>query len=184
VEIGHAVPAPIPDLLRKQVAGCVIEFLDAIGLIEGPAHTEVKLTSSGPRIVESHNRVGGDRINELVEIAYGVDLDKLTLGWPFRRVPEVEEQRPHAGAAIRFFTPGPGTVRSISGVEEARELQGIQEIDIAVSPGTHLNPLNSNWERAGYVIAKAPTVEEAIVLCEQALDTIQFEVEPAGACHG
>jgi hypothetical protein len=34
----------------------------------------------GLRIIESHNRVGGDRINELAEIAYGVDMERYALG--------------------------------------------------------------------------------------------------------
>ena len=58
----------------------VTDFLDAVGLRNGPGHTEVKLTSRGPRIVESHNRIGGDRINELAEIAYGVDMERYALG--------------------------------------------------------------------------------------------------------
>jgi hypothetical protein len=37
-------------------------LLEAVGHRDGPAHTELKLTRNGPRIIESHNRQGGDRI--------------------------------------------------------------------------------------------------------------------------
>ncbi len=64
------------------------------------------LTSRGPRIVESHNRVGGDRINELAEIAYGVDMERyaLTAGLGVLE-PLTASPEPRGGAAIRFLTP-------------------------------------------------------------------------------
>jgi hypothetical protein len=36
-----------------------------------------------PIVVESHNRIGGDRINELTVLAYGVDMERYALGAGF-----------------------------------------------------------------------------------------------------
>ena len=56
-------------------------FLDAVGLVEGPAHTEIRLARNGPRIIESHNRNGGGRINELVRLTFGFDIKATAPGW-------------------------------------------------------------------------------------------------------
>lgn len=181
VEMGHAVPAPLPEDARRELAACVRAFLDAVGLVEGPAHTEVKLTPAGPRVIESHNRVGGDRINELVEIAYGLDMDRLTLGWPFRLVPFVEDPGPAAAAAIRFVAPPPGRLLALAGVDAALRVEGVVEVDVGVSPGDEIPPLRSNFDRVGHVMARGTTVEEAVARCERARDLVRFEVEPAGA---
>ena len=42
----------------------------------GPTHTEIVLTESGPRLIETHLRFGGDSIWDLVTDATGVDLVK------------------------------------------------------------------------------------------------------------
>jgi hypothetical protein len=81
---------------------CVLEtftrqFLDAVQLEEGPAHTEITLTSRGPRVIESHDRPGGDRINELVRVAYDVDLKAIALGGPSGLVPVLQSSPPLRG---------------------------------------------------------------------------------------
>ena len=128
VEIGHSQPSGCSAETLREVTRLVTDFLDAVGLRNGPGHTEVKLTSRGPRIVESHNRVGGGRINELAEIAYGVDMERYALGAGFGLVePLTDVARasgrggrpgPHAGARTgrggdrrRRRTRGPGVRR-------------------------------------------------------------------------
>ncbi|MFJ2771021.1 acetyl-CoA carboxylase biotin carboxylase subunit family protein [Streptomyces sp. NPDC087300] len=47
VELGHAQPSDCPAAASAEVGRLVTDFLDAVGLRNGPAHTEVKLTSRG-----------------------------------------------------------------------------------------------------------------------------------------
>jgi len=101
VEIGHSVPSRHPSPLLCDVERLVLTFLAAVGLCHGPGHTEVKLTSRGPVIVESHNRVGGDRINELVETAYDVDMDRYALGSRFGLVEPLQQSPPSRWPARR-----------------------------------------------------------------------------------
>ncbi|MEV7025735.1 ATP-grasp domain-containing protein, partial [Kitasatospora sp. NPDC093558] len=78
VETGHHVPAGLPDRTERAVRRHVAAVLDALGVRNGPTHTEVILTASGPATVETHLRLGGDSIPELVADATGVDLFDLT----------------------------------------------------------------------------------------------------------
>src|SRR5262249_20603269 len=68
VEIGLSQPSGCSAETLREVTQLVPDFLDAVGLRNGPGHTEVRLTSRGPRIIESHNRTGGYALNEMVEI--------------------------------------------------------------------------------------------------------------------
>ncbi len=92
-----------------------------MGLRDGVSHTELRLTSRGPRVIESHDRVSGGRVMDLVEAVYGIDLERHAVGWPFRLVPELP-WRPAArgAAATRFLTAEPGTVVAIEGADEVR----------------------------------------------------------------
>ena len=71
VESGHMFPADLPTADAEAVAVAAIE---ALGLDRGVAHTEVKLTPDGPKLVEVNPRPAGNQITELVRRVTGIDL--------------------------------------------------------------------------------------------------------------
>ncbi|WP_213451950.1 ATP-grasp domain-containing protein [Rhizomonospora bruguierae] len=179
VEIGHSQPSGCPPETLREVTRLVTDFLDAVGLRNGPGHTEVKLTSRGPRIIESHNRVGGDRINDLAEIAYGVDMERYALAAGFGVVePLAASPEPRAGAAIRFLTPEPGRVVAVTGVDAVRADPAFVDLQVAVEPGAVVPPLTWNEDKVGHVIARGATAAEAIAHGRRLAATIQVRTEP------
>ncbi|GAA3429996.1 ATP-grasp domain-containing protein [Streptosporangium sandarakinum] len=178
VEVGHSCPSRHPEPLLREVERLVMAFLDAVGLRNGPGHTEVKLTGRGPRIVESHTRIGGDRINELTEIAYGVDMDRHALGSRLGLVePLTRSPLPRAGAAIRFLTPPPGRVTEVTGVEDVLADPALVELEISVRPGDEVPPLTWSEERVGHVLARGETAEQAAAACERLAAMVAIRTE-------
>ncbi|MQS04325.1 ATP-grasp domain-containing protein [Streptomyces alkaliterrae] len=104
------VAVPHLDELRD----LTVRFLDAVGLTEGPSHSEFVLTPKGPRVLESHARLAGSGAPELVRRAFGCDLNRwfLTVPLGIDTLPD-RSPDPIGGAAVRFFTPEPGKVDSI-----------------------------------------------------------------------
>ncbi|MCZ7460338.1 ATP-grasp domain-containing protein [Streptomyces sp. WMMC940] len=179
VESGHALPARLAEPERAALLACVTEFLDAVDLRHGPAHTEVKLTTRGPRVIESHARPGGDRIMELVEAAYGVDIEAYTVGWATGVLPALEAPpEPRAAAATRFLTAAPGRVTGVQGVEEVRAHEGVFGVDVAVSVGDTVGPLEASWDRTGQILVTAADTEAAVVLAERLAGKIAVTTDP------
>jgi biotin carboxylase len=179
VEIGHAQPSGISSEMLGEVARLVAEFLDAVGLRNGPAHTEVKLTPRGPRIVESHNRIGGDRINELTEVVYGVDMERYALGAGFGVVePLAASPEARGGAAVRFLTPRPGRVVEVSGVDAVRADSAYVDHELKVGPGDEVSPLTWNEDKVGLVIARGTTASGAVAHSKRLAAAIHLHTEP------
>ncbi|GGS08750.1 carboxylase [Streptomyces aureoverticillatus] len=179
VEIGHAQPSGCSAQTLREVTRLVTDFLDAVGLRNGPGHTEVKLTSRGPRIVESHNRVGGDRINELAEIVYGVDMERYALGAGSGMVdPLTASPEPRGGAAVRFLTPEPGRVVEVTGVDAVRADPACVDLQLKVRPGAEVPPLTWNEDKVGHVIARGATAAEAIAHSRRLAAAIHVRTEP------
>ena len=82
LEIGHSMPARMDETAKARAQALVKQMLDAVGLVEGPSHTEIRLTPNGPRIIESHNRAGGSRLFEMMAHAVGVDIIKMAVAVP------------------------------------------------------------------------------------------------------
>ncbi|MER6712824.1 ATP-grasp domain-containing protein [Streptomyces sp. NPDC006129] len=173
VETGHTQPSALPAPVLAETAALVRAFLDAVGLTEGPAHTEVKITSKGPRILESHNRIGGDKIRELLRRAYGLDVVALTAGCPLGLLPPpADPPVARRGAAIRFLTPPPGTVRDIA----LPDTDGTTaEIHLDVEVGDRVRPVRSSQDRAGYVIADGTDAADAARVCAALAERVRIE---------
>ncbi len=180
VELGHVVPGRLTPERVDAAAEATARFLDAIGLTDGPSHTELKLTGRGPRIIESHNRVGGDSINLLVRAAYGVDLVELTYRWAVGLC-EPLAQRPPAigGAAIQFSTAAPGRIAAIDGFERVAAEPDV----LAAAPyhrvGAVLGALTSSYDRTGFVAVRAADADAAVARAAELAASLRVTTVPA-----
>ncbi|GAB3885701.1 hypothetical protein GCM10029964_048790 [Kibdelosporangium lantanae] len=175
VEVGHVVPARLPTTETAEIHELTVALLNAVGHTDGPAHTEMRLTAAGPRIIESHNRQGGDHITDLVDIVYGVDLIKTSIAWATGRTNAWATAPTGRGAAaVRFLTPPPGHADAITGVDDVRAWDGVVAVNLAVSPGDEIREIHSSHERAGCVIVQAPDTAAATHLATRAAAGIRF----------
>lgn len=162
-EVCHVLPARLDPGTEAEVRQVVCRFLDLVGIADGPCHTEIRLGSRGPVVIEGHNRPGGDAIYDLVEGAYGVDLISRSFGWPFGLAAELPDRPPaHAGASSRFLVGVPGRVESVAGVQEAREQEGVLDVQVTVRPGDTTGPLRDNWDRLGLIAVTGTDAAAAV----------------------
>ncbi|MFG2866776.1 ATP-grasp domain-containing protein [Streptomyces sp. NPDC048338] len=179
VEMGHALPAILDPEDERTIVDHVVGFLTTIGLKDGVGHTEIKLSSKGPRIIEGHDRVAGDRLLDFMAVTHGVDLEQYAAGWPFRLVTELHE-RPRAvlGGATKWVNGRPGVVESIEGVDEVRALPGVLGVDVYLAPGDVISPMTDNYGRHVQVLVTAEDTAAAIERCDGLLDRIRVVTRP------
>ncbi|MFE1857441.1 ATP-grasp domain-containing protein [Streptomyces anandii] len=179
VEFGHCLPSRISPEVEAEVTALVAEFLDCVGLSEGLSHVEVKLTPAGPRIVEGHNRRGGDRLNTMVQSVYGLGLERSALEWALGLMPELPARPSAKGAAsVCFFAAERGVVKEVGGAEEVRAHEQVLELHVNFPVGREVPPLRWSLDRAGYVVVHADTTDEAEALARDLAGRIEFVVEP------
>jgi biotin carboxylase len=83
------------------------------------------------------------------------------------------------GAVLRFPEARPGRVRAVDGVEQARGVPGIRDLEIYVKAGDIIRPLRSGSDRIGHIIAMADTRAEAAAAVAQAEQLIHVDVDDA-----
>jgi len=178
VELGFSQPSGCSAGTLREVTRLVADFFDAVGLRNGPTHTELRLTSRGPRILESHNRVGGPAINEMVEAAYGVDMERYALGAGFGVVePLTASPEPRGGAALLILMPEPGRVVEVTGVDAVRADPAFVDLQLNVGPGDEVRPLTWNDDYAGWVTARGATRTEAVAHARRLVAAVNVRTE-------
>jgi biotin carboxylase len=177
VEMGHAVPAPIPGALTERLRAETLRVLDAVGFGTGFVHCEWIVSAGVPHLVECAGRMPGDSIVPLIMTAWDADV----VGWFMtamrgRELSVTPPARAPGGAAAWFMHAPPGEVVSVRGVEAARAIAGVTSAEVSVSPGDRTFELRSSWDRVGCVLASADTPAAALALARGAAESIAIEV--------
>lgn len=179
VEVAHKIPADIPPQVADSIRAYVRRFLTVMGVQNGPTHTELKLTRSGPRIVETHTRIAGDNIVDMVQLTTHHDLLQISVAWALGKCdPILESPAFVQGAAIRYFTPKPGIVRRVHGTSLWERAPGVVSVHLPLKRGDTVQPMRVSEDRVGYVMATGRTANEADSLCRRVCESIVIETIP------
>jgi biotin carboxylase len=175
VALAHVWPseagAKAADVARKAVG--------ALGIENGPSYTQVRVGPNGPQVIEVAARLGGGHDAELAHLALGVDLSGLAidaaLGDPIwsaalRAPPQV------GGAVVRFLVPPEGVLEEVEGAEEARAVEGVEDLRIYRGAGHVFGPFRRAADRAGAILATGETREQALERADEAARLIRFKV--------
>lgn len=177
VEMGHSQPTLLEESVVEKISTVAKEANKAIGIKDGPSHTEIIVTSDGPKIVEIGARLGGDNINTyLVPLSTGVNIVECCIKIALGEKPDFSSKY-CKGAAIRYFYQKEGVIRNIDGVDMAKQVDGIQKISIVHGIGEHITDIVDSGSRMGFVIAQDKNAKYAIEDCLKALELINVEIE-------
>lgn len=177
VEMGHSQPSQQPIAIQKAIKELATRACQSVGINQGPAHVEMMLTERGPVMIELGARMGGDYITTaLVPLSTGIDMVKAAIDVALGNIPDIEPSL-HCASAIRYIAAPEGIIKSITGVEEAKQLPGVREVIMTKSVGEKSTPIHCSNDRIGSVIAQAGTADEAVRVCEEAMTRIHIGIE-------
>ena len=176
VEMGHTQPSRLSADITEQIRSIAIAANKAVGIDNGPSHTEIIVTDEGPKIVELGARLGGDCITtHLVPLSTGMNMVEYCIRIALGEKPDFSEPI-NRGSAIRYFPQHSGTVKSIDGIEEAEAVDGVVQISIVHGVGEKITDVTDSGSRMGFVIAQGSTADEAEKVCENAMKKIKISI--------
>ncbi|HEY3607854.1 MAG TPA: ATP-grasp domain-containing protein [Pseudonocardiaceae bacterium] len=180
VEAGHRYPAGLDPDVSRMLITTVRRALGAVGVREGPTHTEVKLLTDRAAVVEINIRLAGGLIPELIKLVDGIDLleqqIRAAVGRPvdLARVPG-----PDKVAEIRFITVDTaGTVLDVAGVDQASAVPGVRAVSVPLLPGAEVGPPRDAGDRVGHVIAGGADREYVTASLNRATSLIRIALVP------
>lgn len=177
VELGHTQPSRLNREQQEDISRVAYLAINAIGMQNGPTHTEIKVTKNGAKLVEIAARLGGDCItSHLVPMSTGVDMIDCSISSLLGENINVD-RRIERGAAIRFIRSERGMITGIDGISEAEHMRGVKEIRIYMKPGDVVCGIKNSNDRVGHVIATGEDADEASYNAEVALAKIRIKMK-------
>ena len=170
-EVGHVVDAADPLLADPEILQILQRTHTALGFSDGMTHTELKLTPTGPQIVEVNARLGGDMIPYLGLRASGIDPGLAAAAVACGQRPQVVSERELVGAVRFFYVEQDDTTIGEVRFDDSG-LPGAADLLVPLAaPGDVVSPppKGSTFGRIAFATAVAETAHE----CQHALDAAQ-----------
>jgi biotin carboxylase len=178
VALAHAWPSAHP--VEEAVEAARLAAA-ALGVTDGPTYTQIVLGPDGPRVMELAARLGGGHDAELCRVALGVDLNGLSLAAALGEPVEAPRPEPKGGAVVRFLVPPQGVLEDVGGLEQALAVDGVLEARVYRSPGWQFGPFRRGNDRAGYVLARGQSRDDALARADRAAGFIRLKTADAEA---
>lgn len=179
-ELGHVVAPREPLAETRAIVEVVRAAHEALEIRRGVTHAELRLTPQGPRMIEIAQRLGGDRIPELVHLATGVDLAMAAADVAVGGVPDLAPRSGRA-AAVRFvYPPYDCRMRGLPPNEALMAIPGIRELGwIAEAGSVHRLPPGGYLARLALVVAEGATGEDCLRTLDAAERMLELDLLPA-----
>ncbi|GAA2309445.1 ATP-grasp domain-containing protein [Streptomyces hawaiiensis] len=130
----HIISRTIPDEREQELVEYTMSCLDALGLKDGPAHTEVMLTADGPRLVEVNSRLMGPYLSpDAYHCAFGYGsphlvAERLLRPDDFHNRFDLPYGPARTLAKVFLRADRPGILTSADGLRELRRLPGFHSV--------------------------------------------------------
>ncbi|MFE2284384.1 ATP-grasp domain-containing protein [Streptomyces sp. NPDC059443] len=141
IEGAYATPSLLPEEEQAGLVRTSVDALKALGATVGGAHVELRLTTSGPKIIEVNGRLGGTNafVQESIRESTGVwgprEYLRAVLGEP---VDFIVKPQPTPAGFTPVLADRTGELVGFEGVADAEALPGIVALRWMAGPGDHV----------------------------------------------
>jgi len=200
-ETVYVTPSVAPDGRRAAIVDAVTRAAAAIGLEHGPIHAECRVNAEGVFVLEVAARpIGGlcaralsftsDGIRDSGigsrESAVGripnpdsrIPLEELLLRHALGENPARYRREDAASGVMMIPIPRRGLFRGVDGVEAARSVPHIAEVQITAKPDQRLLPLPEGASYLGFIFARAGRTADVDAALRAAHARLHFTIDP------
>jgi biotin carboxylase len=180
IENGGDLPSQLPEEMQSKVRDVVARAAAALGVSNGTVKGDIVVHKGEAYVIELAARLSGgffctreiplntgvDFVGAAIRIALGepVTADELT---PKRSTPVIQ----------RYAFPEAGEVVSVAGVEEARNIAGVDDIIVTAKPGDVIAFAGDKRPSAAMVLTTGSSRDEALRAANDALACLQFNIK-------
>ncbi|MEU8620580.1 ATP-grasp domain-containing protein [Streptomyces sp. NPDC048623] len=164
----YRAPAVLPVEVRDAVVREVTAAHAALGIADGPTHTELRLRGgTKPYLLEMGARIGGSGVSHYVaRHVSGVDLAAEALRIAVGGAPSAGHAAGLAepvGAAANYIVPcgGHGRISAVHGLDELREDPRVDHVVQMLFPGDEVRPYPDFTGYPAFVISRHGSTAEA-----------------------
>lgn len=176
-EVSQFVPSRLDQAEERSVADLAARAVSALGVARGLAHTEIKLTPEGPRVIEVNGRLGG-HVDELYARAYGLDLLAIEFALATGTTSPALHHGPAGQVCYQYYNLAPaegGAFIRVDGAAAVRAMPGVAAYRPFVARGA-LVPRGVSTARLDLLTGQADNHGAMLASIDKALAELTFTI--------
>jgi biotin carboxylase len=175
----YVTPSRLPAPLQDAVKACTADVAAALGLRHGPVHAELRINAQGPWPLEIAPRSIGGLCSRTLRFGSDLSLEEVILRHALGHdVRSLEREKPAAGVMM-IPIPRAGILRQVRGLEEARQVPGIDDISMTIPIGHEVVPLPEGSRYLGFIFARDDTPAAVEAALREAHRRLTVVITPA-----
>jgi biotin carboxylase len=179
VEMGHTIPTNVEEKTVAALEEVFCAGIRAIGIDNGAAKGDIKLTAKGPMVGEIAARLSGGYMSGWTfPLSSGIEVTEAALNIAVGLSPGNLAPRLQRVCAERALISVPGIIQCVDGADEARKTSGVEEIFLRIAPGDRVIFPSNNVQKCGNVLAVAERRADAEAAASRALGLLQIRLRP------
>ena len=176
----YVTPSRLPWAVQRAVGECAARAAEALGLVTGPIHAELRVGDGGPWLIEIAARPIGGRCSRVLRFGEGPDaisLEELLLRQAAGLSIETVQREAQPVGVMMLPTPRAGRLLGVNGADAALGVPGVEGIEMTVYPGQRLVPLPAASKYLGFIFARAETPASVEAALRRAHACLTFDIE-------
>ena len=174
----YITPSRLDNATQTAVAQVAQEAAQALGLVTGPLHAELRLNEAGPWIIEVAGRSIGGLCSRTLQFGIDTSLEEVILrqacGLP------LDDLQSGNGARGVMMIPIPrsGLLRHVEGMEQALAQPLITAVEITAPLNNPITRLPEGDGYLGFIFARGDTADAVEAALRAAHKDLIFQIDP------
>jgi biotin carboxylase len=169
----YVTPSIAAPGVQQAIAGAINAAAAAIGLRHGPVHAECRVNAQGVFVLEVAARPIGGLCARVIP-----GLEELLLRHACGEAPDVWKRDANASGVMMIPIPRRGVFREVAGVDDARRVPGIVDVQITAKPDQLLVPLPEGASYLGFIFARGDAPSAVTDALRDAHSRMNFAIDP------
>ncbi len=174
----YITPSKLPAEAQEEIIRAAEQAADALGLKMGPLHAELRYNENGAWLLEIAGRSIGGLCSQTLRFGTETTLEELILRQALGMDLEGAKRTAGSDGVMMIPIPEAGVLKSVEGLEEAKAVQLITDIEITAKINYPLLPLPEGNNYLGFIFARGDNADEVEEAIRSAHSKLIFNILP------
>jgi biotin carboxylase len=172
----YVTPSRLGEERVDQIENGVQRACAAIGLVEGPVHAELRLPEGEPVVLEVAARSIGGLCSRALRFGAGISLEEVIVRHALGLDLGDLHRTKGSSGVMMIPIPRSGVLRSVGGVEDARDVGGVEGVEITIPAGQTVESLPEGDRYLGFVFASGASPDAVEAALRAAHSRLRIEI--------
>ena len=175
----YVMPSSLPEGVQERIRNELETICRRLGLYHGPIHAEARINSTGIYFLEVAPRTIGGLCSRVLRFGMNLSLEELVIRHALQEVPDSDALPRHPAGVMMIPIPGRGKLHAVRGIDAAKQVPGIVDIEMTIAPGNLVIPLPEGSSYLGFIFARADSRAAVIRSLQRAHRHLEFDIHPS-----